>query len=72
MKRETREKRMERKIVELLKSGKSQNEIVKILGVGDRRVRRIRKMAETWGYIGTESPIPTRRNTRIHIPKDSN
>jgi DNA-binding CsgD family transcriptional regulator len=42
------EKRMERKIVELLKSGKSQNEIVKILGVGDRRVRRIRKMAETY------------------------
>jgi transposase len=52
------EKRMERKIVELLKSGKSQNEIVKILGVGDRRVRRVKKMAETWGYIGTESPIP--------------
>ena len=47
---------MERKIIELLILKKSQNEIVKILGVGDRRVRAIRKMAETWGYIGTENP----------------
>lgn len=46
---------MERKIVEMLQAGHSLREIVGILHVGDRRVRRLRVLAEDHGYLG-ETP----------------
>ncbi len=43
---------MDRKIVELLLAGKSNREVMRSLGIGDRRVRRARCLAEEYGYIG--------------------
>src|SRR5690349_8997316 len=47
----TRKRLMDRKIVELLLQGKSQREIMKALGVGDKRLRRVRALAEQYGYL---------------------
>ncbi len=42
---------MDRKIVELLLQGKSQREIMQGLHVGDKRLRRVRSLAEQYGYL---------------------
>ena len=48
---------MSRKIVELLLTGKSQNEICRLTRRGKRKVARIRAMAENAGYLsGTRLP----------------
>ncbi len=51
---------MERKIVELFLEGKSSREVMQHLKVGDRRVRKIRLLAEEYGYLGKEpaNPLP--------------
>ncbi len=49
---------MDRKIVELLLQKKSSRAVVRLLGVGDRRVRKIKLLAEEYGYIG-EAPLRT-------------
>jgi hypothetical protein len=51
---------MDRKIVELLLQGKSSREVMRALGVGDRRVRKAKVMAEEYGYIGQlpATPLP--------------
>jgi transposase len=46
---------MDRKIVEMLQGGHSLREITESLRVGDRRVRRLRILAEDYGYLG-ETP----------------
>lgn len=58
MTQQTRKRLMDRKIVELLLQGKSAREVTRILGVGDRRVRRIKLTAEEYGYIGKIPPTP--------------
>ena len=42
---------MERKTVELILQGKSNREICRELKIGDRKVRRARALAETYGYL---------------------
>ena len=49
---------MDRKIVELLIEGKSAREIMRVLKLGDRRVRRIRMLAEEYGYVRTADGAP--------------
>lgn len=51
MKRDLRERRMERRIVELLLQGKTHRSICRELKVGDRRVRRVRELASACGYL---------------------
>lgn len=58
MTRQTRKRLMERKIVELFLQGVSDREVMRRLGVGDRRVRRIRCLAEEYGYVGREPAVP--------------
>lgn len=45
---------MDRKIVELFLHGKSDREVMRSLGIGDRRVRKARCLAEQYGYVGKE------------------
>lgn len=52
MTRETRVRRMDRKIIEMLQGGSSLRTITEILRVGDRRVRRLKLLAEAHGYLG--------------------
>ena len=51
---------MDRKIVELLIQGKSTREIMRAFGIGDRRVRKARCLAEEYGYLGKvpATPLP--------------
>lgn len=49
---------MDRKIVELLIEGKSVRETMRTLKLGDRRVRRVRLLAEEYGYAGTLPLVP--------------
>jgi transposase len=49
---------MDRKIVEALISGESIREVIRRYAVGDRRVRRLKLMAESYGYLGGETPLP--------------
>jgi hypothetical protein len=49
---------MDRKIVELLIAGKSSREIMGLFHVGDRRVRRLKFLAEQYGYLGGATPLP--------------
>lgn len=49
---------MDRKIVEMLIAGHSLREITQALRVGDRRVRRLRILAEDYGYLDRENPRP--------------
>ena len=49
---------MDRKIVELLIQGKSKREIIRILGVGDRRVKKAQIQAEQCGYLSGQTPLP--------------
>lgn len=49
---------MDRKIVELLLQGKSNREVMRLLSLGDRRVRRLRALAEEYGYVGREPKVP--------------
>ena len=59
MTRNSREKRMDRKIVEMLQAGRSLREILGGLHVGDRRARRLRILAEEHGYLGESArPLP--------------
>lgn len=55
MTQKTRERRMDRKIIEMLQGGSSQRAITEMLHVGDRRVRRLKLLAESHGYLG-EAP----------------
>lgn len=50
---------MDRKIIELLQAGTSLCKIAASLRVGDRRIRRLRCLAEEHGYLG-DSPRPLR------------
>lgn len=57
MTRTSRRRKVDRKIVELLIAGKSQNEIMATLCVGKKRVRRARSEAAKAGYLsGVELP----------------
>lgn len=58
MKRQTRVQRVERKIVELLIAGKSVRSISEDLGVGRRRIRRVREKAESCGYLSGAVAVP--------------
>ena len=49
---------MERKIVELFLEGKSMREIMRALKCGDRRVRKIKTLAEEYGYLGKTPCVP--------------
>ena len=49
---------MDRRILELLVSGKTGRQICKELKVGDRRVRRVQAMAEGYGYLSGQVPVP--------------
>ena len=51
MTQQTRKRRMDRKIVELFLEGRSAREIMRSLGIGDRRVSRARCLAEEYGYL---------------------
>lgn len=58
MKKATRRRLMERKIVEYLVSGKGFNEICQQLKVGRKRVANIREKARSYGYVEGNTPIP--------------
>jgi hypothetical protein len=58
MKRQTRVQRVERKIVELLIAGESVRSISEDLGVGRRRIRRVREKAESCGYLSGAVAVP--------------
>lgn len=49
---------MDRKIVELFLQAKSNREVMRSLSLGDRRVRKIRCLAEEYGYLGRTPPVP--------------
>jgi hypothetical protein len=51
MTQRTRKRLMDRKIVELFLEGKSAREIMRTLGTGDRRVSKVRCLAEEYGYL---------------------
>lgn len=51
MRREVRRRRMERRVIELHLAGKSRRKICGQLKTGDRKVRRILEMAESFGYL---------------------
>lgn len=57
MTRAARRRLLERKIVEALVQGKTQRWIIKNLKIGDRKVKRIREQAESFGYL-TGTPLP--------------
>ena len=57
MTKASRRRKVDRKIVELLIAGKSQNEVVTALSVGKKRVRRARDAAEAAGYF-TGAQLP--------------
>jgi hypothetical protein len=58
MTQDNRRRLLERKIVEYLQAGESLRWIVKKLGTGDRRVRRVREKAEEYGYLSGHVPLP--------------
>jgi Integrase core domain len=49
---------MDRKIVEQLIAGKSLREIMELFRVGDRRVRKLKLLAEQYGYLGGATALP--------------
>lgn len=49
---------MDRKIVGFLLEKKSTREVRRLLGVGDRRIRKVRALAETYGYLTGAAPLP--------------
>jgi transposase len=49
---------MDRKIIELFLQNKSVREVTRILGIGDRRARRARCLAEEYGYLGKTPAVP--------------
>lgn len=54
MTRQARKRLMDRKIVELFLQGKSSREVMGALRVGDRRVKKIRYLAEEYGYLNRD------------------
>lgn len=58
MKRQPGRVRLERAIVEALIAGKSQRQIIRDLGVGDRRVRQVHKKALAAGYLDGSVLLP--------------
>lgn len=58
MTRQNRKRLMDRKVVELFLQGKSTRAIMRQLHLGDRRVRHLRCMAEEYGYVGKNPPVP--------------
>lgn len=55
---QTRNRLMDRKIVELLIQKKNKREITRLLGVGDRRVNKIQTQAEQYDYLSCQTPLP--------------
>lgn len=51
MTRQARKRLMERKVVELFLQGKSDREVMRSLKIGDRRCRKLRYLAEEYGYV---------------------
>lgn len=49
---------MDRKIVCYLMEKKGVREVRRLLGVGDRRIRKIRALAESYGYLNGNTPLP--------------
>ena len=49
---------MERRIVELCLQGKSDREICRKLKTGDRKVRRVRELAQKYGYLSRANALP--------------
>ena len=49
---------MERRMVELFLQGKSNREVARQLKAGDRKVRRARALAETYGYLSGQRALP--------------
>jgi hypothetical protein len=58
VKLQTRNRLMDRKIVELLIQKKSQREIKNSLRVGQRRIQRVTALAEEFGYLSGEVQLP--------------
>jgi Integrase core domain len=58
MTQQARKRLMDRKIVELFLQGKSAREVMRQFGIGDRRVRKVRCLAEEYGYIGRTPATP--------------
>ena len=61
MKRMTRERLMDRKIVEMLAQGVAVKVIARNLHVGKRRIKQLRELAQKHGYLAAEGngPGPT-------------
>jgi len=49
---------MERRMVELFLQGKSDRDVMKTLKVGDRKVRRARELASSYGYLNGSRKLP--------------
>ena len=49
---------MERRMVELFLQGKSDRDVMKTLKVGDRKVRRARELASSYGYLSGSRKLP--------------
>lgn len=58
MTRQARKRLMERKVVELFLQGKSDREVMRSLKIGDRRCRKLRYLAEEYGYVGRDPQVP--------------
>jgi transposase len=58
VKRILRRRRMERRIVELFLQGKSNRDVCREFKIGDRKVRRIRGLADSYGYLSGERKLP--------------
>lgn len=70
MKKETRKRLVDRKIVEFLVEGKSERKIRDQLHVGDGRLRRVKKMAREAGYLSGLKPLPPFPETLFPDPID--
>ena len=57
MKKETRRRQVERKIIEYFIQGKSERWIKEQLSVGNGRLRRIKRLAKELGYF-SGNPLP--------------
>ena len=58
MTKQTRKRMMERKILEAILQQKSNREICQLFKTGARKVRRIRYLAEDYGYLSGANSIP--------------
>lgn len=62
---------MDRKIVEYLLQGEGIRWICRQLGIGDRRVRRVRELADMAGYLSGTVPLPPYPEALFPDPDDA-